>query len=558
MKRHVKTTLLYPLHHPCAKARARRRGRRRRDKARRRSGTRSLERKSKRGFQRSSLHPPSREGALHRLAPPETIRYSMAKPYWSTVRTVSKEPVLDDRPASRVETAAAFVRSRIESRALARGARLPSVRELAAKLHVSKSTVVEAYDRLLAEGAVAARRGSGFYVAGAARPLNLTASDPPPEPAIDPSWINRHAMTADADFLCPGAGWLPDAWVLDLGVQRALRLAARDDLHRRRQYDEPLGFAPLRQLFSVRLAERGVLADPDQIVVTDSCSQALDLVCRFLLGPGDTVVVDDPCYFNFHTLLRACRARTVAVPMTPDGPDVAALARLFAERRPRLYLTTAGLQNPTGATLSPAVAHRVLRLAEDHDVIVIEDDTFADFESEPSIRLAGLDGFRRVVQVGSATKTVGAAMRCGYIAARPDWIGPLVDLKLAASRGNSATGAVLLHRILTESGYRRHLDSLRRKLAEAMGHALRNLRRRGLEPWIEPRGGMYVWARLPDGVEAAHVARHGLARKVMFAPGPAFSASEEAKGYLRFNVARCAEPRLYEALDEAIASANGR
>ena len=149
-------------------------------------------------------------------------------------------------------------------------------------------------------------------------------------------------MIGASDFLRPGAGWLPDSWVLDLGVKRALRLAARADPAGRRQYDEPLGYAPLRRLFSVRLAERGAMADPDQIVVTDSCSQALDLVCRFLLSPNDTVVVDDPCYFNFHSLLRANRVNVVTVAMTPDGPDVAELERLFAEHRPRLYLTSGG------------------------------------------------------------------------------------------------------------------------------------------------------------------------------------------------------------------------
>ena len=459
---------------------------------------------------------------------------------------------MDDRPASRVETTAAFIRGRIASRALARGARLPSVRELAVKLEVSKSTVVEAYDRLAAEGAVIARRGAGFFVAGAARPLTLSGARPPPEPAIDPSWINRHAMIGSPDFLCPGAGWLPDSWVLDLGVQRALRLAARNAPEQRRQYDEPLGFAPLRRLFSVRLAERAVLADPGQIIVTDSCSQALDLVCRFLLSPNDTVVVDDPCYFNFHSLLRANRARSVTVPMTPEGPDLAELQRVFAEHRPRLYLTTGGLHNPTGATPSAAAAHRVLRLAEEYDVLILEDDTFADFEAEPATRLAALDGLHRVVQVGSATKAVGAAMRCGYIAAREDWIDELVDLKLAATMGNSATNAHILHRVLMESGYRRHLDGLRRKLADAMGRTLENLRRRGLIPWIEPRAGIYLWARLPGDAAAADVARHALARKVVFAPGPAFSASGEARGYLRFNVARCSEPRVYEVLDEAV------
>ena len=462
---------------------------------------------------------------------------------------------MDIRPASRVESTAAHIRDRVASRALARGARLPSVRELAGKLGVSKSTVVEAYERLAAEGAVVARRGAGFFVAGAAEPRALNPAAPAPEPAIDPSWINRQAMTAAPDFLCPGAGWLPDSWVLDLGVQRALRQAARDDAQRRRQYDEPLGYAPLRRLFSVRLAERAVPVDPDQVIVTDSCSQALDLVCRFLLVAGDTVVVDDPCYFNFLSLLKASRANVVAVPMTPSGPDVETLARLFADHRPRLYLTNAGLQNPTGATLSPAVAHRVLRLAEDHDVLILEDDTFGDFEQEPAIRLAGLDGLKRVVQVGSATKAVGAATRCGYVAARADWIEPLVDLKLATSMGNSATGAAMLHRVLTESNYRRHLDGLRRKAADAMGVALGNLRRHGLEPWTEPRAGIFVWARLPDGVAAADVARFSLAKKVLLAPGPAFSASDLGRGYLRFNVARCSEPRIFEVLDEAIGAA---
>jgi DNA-binding transcriptional MocR family regulator len=462
---------------------------------------------------------------------------------------------MDDRPASRVERAAAHIRDRVASRALARGARLPSVRELALKLGVSKSTVVEAYDRLAAEGAVVARRGAGFFVAGPAQPLNLAAINPPPEPAIDPSWINRHAMTGAPDFLCPGAGWLPDSWVLDLGVQRALRLAARDGAQKRRQYDEPLGYAPLRRLFAVRLAERAVLVDPDQVIVTDSCSQALDLVCRFLLAPGDTVVVDDPCYFNFLSLLKACRAEVVAAPMTPDGPDLEALERLIVAHRPRLYLTNAGLQNPTGATLSPAKAHRVLRLAEDHDLLIVEDDTFGDFEAGPAIRLAGLDGLKRVVQVGSATKTVGAATRCGYIAARADWIGPLVDLKLATSMGNSVTGAAMLHRVLTESNYRRHLDGLRRRAADAMGLTLANLRRHGLEPWTEPRAGIFVWARLPDGIAAAAVARYSLARKVLFAPGPAFSSSDLGRSYLRFNVARCNEPRVYDMLDEALAAA---
>ena len=115
---------------------------------------------------------------------------------------------------------------------------------------------------------------------------------------------------------------------------------------------------PLRQLISRRLGERGVDAAPDQIVLTESGTQAIDLICRFLLEAGDTVLVDDPCYFNFQALLRAHRVRVVSVPYTPSGPDIEAFAAVLAAERPRLYITNSAVHNPTGATLSPVTAHR--------------------------------------------------------------------------------------------------------------------------------------------------------------------------------------------------------
>ncbi len=449
----------------------------------------------------------------------------------------------------------AMIQARIASRALAPGARLPSVRRLAATMSVSKSTAVEAYDRLVAEGAIIARRGSGFYVAGPTRPLSLAALSPQLDRAIDPLWLMRQSLQAGPDVLKPGSGWLPDSWMPDLSLQRSLRRVARDAPASRVQYDAPLGFAPLRLQHARRLAERGVNADPDQILLTDSASQSLDLLCRFLLEPGENVLVDDPCYFNFLALLRAHRVNAFGVPYTPEGPDVEAFARLLTVHKPRFYLTIAGLHNPTGATMSPVTAHRLLKLAETHDLIVIEDDVFADFEPEPAARFAGLDGFERVIQVGSLSKTISAAIRGGYIAAKPEWIEPLIDLKLASSQGNGRLSAVLLHRLLEDAGRRRHLDALRAKLSGAMGQTIRRLGALGLTPWVAPRGGLFLWARLPDGLDAAEIARHGLKNGIVFAPGNVFSLSLGASGFLRFNVAQCAPPRIFEGLEEAMTAA---
>ncbi len=309
------------------------------------------------------------------------------------------------------------IRQRIASRSLTPGAKLPSIRALATTMRVSKSTVVEAYERLAAEGVIRSRPGSGFFVSAPLAPLSLTEVGPRLDRAVDPLWVSRQALETDAHVLKPGCGWLPASWMPEAALRRALRSLARTDAASLTDYGTPLGLRPLRQLLSRRLAEHGVEASPDQIILTESGTQAIDLLCRFLLEPGDTVIVDDPCYFNFQALLRAHRVNVVSVPYTPVGPDLDRFAEALEAYRPRLYITNSAVHNPTGATLSPVIAHRLLRLVEQAGLTVVEDDIFADFEHVPASRLAAFDGLDRVVQIGSFSKTLSASVRCGYIAA---------------------------------------------------------------------------------------------------------------------------------------------
>ncbi len=456
--------------------------------------------------------------------------------------------------ASRVGLVIGALKARIEARTLGRGARLPSVRRFAEELGVSKSTVVEAYDRLVAEGVVEARRGSGFYVSSAAQPLVL-ARAPNLDPAVDLLAIMRHELEARPDIIQPASGWLPESWLPAASVEKALRAVARSGGPARMRYDSPLGFEPLRRLIAARLVERGLRVDPSQIVITDSTTQAIDLAGRFFLSPGDRVAVDDPRYFNFLKLIEAHRAAIVSAPYTREGPDIAALEALFAEHRPRLYFMIAGPHNPTGATLSAATAHRVLKLAERYNVVIVEDDVYGDFETTVSPRVATFDGFDRVIYVGGYSKTVSGGVRVGYLVARPDWIGPIVDLKLATTLTNSAFAAAAIHNLLAEGGYRRHLDALRARLAEAIARTCLRLKRCGVTPWIEPDSGMFVWAGLPDGLDATDVARAAQDDKMIFAPGRSFSASPQWRGFMRFNVAASSDPRVFEVLEKAMEKA---
>ncbi|MGO4450897.1 PLP-dependent aminotransferase family protein [Phyllobacterium sp. TAF24] len=453
-----------------------------------------------------------------------------------------------------VEQVMQAIRQRIAGRTLGPGARLPSIRSFAVIMQVSKSTVVEAYDRLAADGTIQSRRGSGFYVAGHMPPLSLSEIGPRLDHAIDPLWVSHLSLDADEDMPKPGCGWLPASWMPESGVRRALRTLARAEDALLTDYSTPLGLKPLRQLLSRRMAEHGIDAASDQIIITESGTQAIDLLCRFLVEPDDTVIVDDPCYFNFHALLRAHRVKVIGVPYTANGPDLDRFAEALAEHRPRLYITNSALHNPTGAVLSPVIAHRLLKLAEQHDLTIIEDDIFADFEHEPAPRLAAFDGLERVVHMGSFSKSLSASVRCGFIAARRDWISGLVDLRIATSFGGGRLSSELVLLMLKDGTYRKHMDQLRARLAQNMAETGTRLKALGLVPWIEPRGGMFLWCKLPDGVDAASVAQAGLKERIVFAPGNVFSLTQSAHNYMRFNVAQCADPRIFTVLETALTS----
>lgn len=310
----------------------------------------------------------------------------------------------DEKAASEkmplVEKVMTIIRDRIGAMSLAPGARLPSIRRLAETMHVSKSTVVEAYDRLVAEGIIQSRRGAGFYVSERGRqPFTLASAAPHKDRQIDPFWVMRQSLEADDKTYKPGCGWLPDEWLPLEGIRRAMRTIARDEDSNLVAYGEPLGFRPLRNHLARKLSEQGIDISGGDILLTDSGTHAIDLICRFLLQPGDTVLVDDPCYFNFQASLLSHRVKLIGIPYTHTGPDLEAFAQAAAEHAPKLYISNAGLHNPTGGTMTPSTAHRLLKLAEVHDIKLVEDNIFGDFHSSPTPLLAELDGFDRVLHI---------------------------------------------------------------------------------------------------------------------------------------------------------------
>jgi DNA-binding transcriptional MocR family regulator len=417
---------------------------------------------------------------------------------------------------------------------------------------VSNSTVVEAYDRLVAEGAIKSRRGSGYYVSAPSALLNLTEIGPKLDREVDPFWVSRQSLDAQQDMLMPGCGWLPPSWMPNEELRKAMRKLSQSDEAVLTNYGSSKGSPKLRQRLSRQSAEEGLLIDPEQVLLTTSGTQAIDLLCRLLLKPGDTVFVDDPCYFNFQALLKAHQVKVVGIPYGKTGPDVKAFCASIEAHKPRTYITNSALHNPTGGTMSAQTAHKLIVAATANDVVVIEDNIFSDFEPDFSVRMAILDGLENVISIGSFSKTLSASVRCGYIFAKPEWIEALVDLQVATNFGGpSPLASKLVNLMLGSGSYRKHMEALRQRLDRKRFEMANHLEHLGFEISLQPRGGFYLWCALPNGLDSAELAKSAIKQDLVLAPGNVFSPSLSKGNFMRFNVSQM-EGRTMEFLEIAM------
>lgn len=452
-------------------------------------------------------------------------------------------------PVPLIDQIVTAIRSRVEERALRAGTRLPSVRRFAVEHGVSRFTVVQAYDRLVAMGYLNSRPGSGFYVAARRTSQAAKRDECHLDRAMDVLWLLRNALREQAKDPMPGAGWLPGSWLDETGIQRSLRNLSHRGGDFLTGYGLPAGYGPLRSLLQHRLGEIGVAADESQIVLTRGVSHAADLVMRYLVRAGDAVLVDDPGYFILFGSLKSLGARLVGVPWNLDGPDVGALEDLIQEHRPKVFFTNTVLHNPTGASVSQSVAYRILQLAEKYNLTIVEDDIYGDFHPAPVARLASLDQLDRVIYLNSFSKTVSAGLRVGFIACKRQLAESLTDLKLLTGLTTSVINERLVYQLLTDGHYRKHLDKLRGRLHGAREKMVRGLERVGLDVYLEPEGGMFVWAKLGgERSDAAEVASHAARQGITLAPGNLFRPHQEPSPWLRFNAASCDDPVLFEFL----------
>ena len=435
---------------------------------------------------------------------------------------------------------AARLAQRIETHALRPGTRLPSIRNCAVESRVSRSTVVEAYDRLIAAGLVESRRGSGFYVRlrSNGRPARRQQPNPAlPGTPLDVNWLLRAQRRQSPGSEQPGAGLLPENWLDHDMVAAAVRGVGRSRGSWLLKYGLIEGYLPLREALSTRLAQVGIEVSPDQIITTGGATSAMDIVARRFLAPGDTVFVEDPAWFVMFARFAAFGARIVGVPRGADGPDLPALESLLARERPKLFIMSSVLHNPTGSCLSVANASRLLQLAAQHGFMILEDDIYGDLHGRHGIRLASIDDGRRVIYVGGFSKSLAANLRVGYIAAHPALVRELRDIKALTGLATPELSERVVARIIVDRAYDRMLDRVRARLDECRDRTAQALTRMGARVAGPPPGGMYLWADF--GRDTNELAAAGSREGVLLAPGSLFSPTQLPSTWMRVAAATC-------------------
>jgi GntR family transcriptional regulator/MocR family aminotransferase len=445
------------------------------------------------------------------------------------------------------------------------GAALPGQRSLAKTLGVDRETVAAAYGELKAQGWIVVRPAKGAFVteafpdvtpARAARERVVRARGPAFafEVAATPALIPEPRRAFDLSRSAPDPREFPTA-----EFTRALRRQLVRSGSSLLGYGDARGHPGLRSAIATMLTmRRGLAVSADEVVVVRGSQMGLELVARALVGPGDTVAVENPGYPSAWAAFEGAGARLLALPVDDSGLDVASLERAASAHRVRAVYVTPHHQYPTTVTLAPARRMALLDVARRHRIAVIEDDYDHEYhyEGRPILPLASIDDGGSVIYVGTLSKTLAPTLRIGYVAAPRPVVETLAAVRQRIDRqGDLATEAAVAD-LMEEGVVQRHawrMQRLCRVRRDAFVEAVRTKLGERLE-LNTPPGGMAVWTRVLSGLDVEAWARRCRTRDVILQTGRKFTRDLRPIPYLRLNFAALREHELEEAVRRMAAS----
>lgn len=421
---------------------------------------------------------------------------------------------------------------------LRKGERLPATRELAGLLGLNRTTVSAAYALLESECLVQGHVGRGSFVLSEPRPpsagLNWEQLLPAPGPA-PPAPAASDGISFSSS--CPAEDLFP----IEAFRRTCEEVLAGPDASAVLQLGSPAGYAPLRHHLLDEARREGVARAGDDLIVTNGCQQALDLMARVLVRPGDAVVVEDPVYPGLKNVLLKAGAQLVGVPAGVEGLDIGALERAVIRTRPRLIVTTPDFQNPTGGTLPAEARRAVLRIARSAGCVLVENDIYGElrYEGEAAPAIKRIDETGDTVLLRSFSKLTFPGLRVGWALAPKALVARLAEAKQMADLHTDQLSQAVLLRFAVSGRLKEHRARVLAAGAERLRTVLEACQRSlpAGTLFTQPQGGMNLWVRLPEPLDAGDLVARAQREGVSYLPGRYFEVSRREPGGLRLSFA---------------------
>ena len=437
------------------------------------------------------------------------------------------------------------IRSAIRTGRIVRGERLPPTRELAGSLGLNRTTIAAAYSLLESEGLIEGHVGRGSFVSGvveSAAPFDWTTnSGTEHEDAL---------QTPRPEARISFAASRPSELLFPLDEFRATCREVIDSAEAGQilQLGPASGYGPLRHHLLSEARSRGNAGPEDDILITSGCQQALDLIGRVLGSRGETVLLEDPVYPGLRQVFQRNGARVIGVPVGDDGIDVDALGRAFDAERPRLAILTSNFQNPTGATIPLAARQVIIDRARRAGIIVVENDLYGELRYSGATipAMKRLDESGQTILLSSFSKVAFPGLRVGWAIGPRQFIARLAEAKQAADLHSDQLSQAVLLRFAQSGRLAAHRERMiaagAERLKASLAACARELPR--LSHYTRPEGGMNLWVRLPDSLDASDLSARAEREGVSFLPGRYFAVSRPQTSSLRLSFAGLAPDEI--------------
>ncbi len=443
------------------------------------------------------------------------------------------------------------VRRQILSGELLPGFRLPPERKLAESLGVNRTTVLNAYRELKAEGLIGSHVGDGTIVLS--YPDEELHSDG--KVSQEPTWNQIFSQYSNnfESFLVKDLLTLANRSDLisfatgiaspETGPINVLEGMERE-IAGKRNYKALLhtpteGFTSLREAICTLMQKRGVYCQPDEVMLLSGSQQGIDLTARTILDPGDIVVVEEPTFFQAVQTFKTIGARVMGVPIDENGMRLDILEQLLNRYRPKLIYTVPTFQNPSGTEMELDRRKRLVELAYKYRVIILEDDAYGDlcYDGCPLPLLKSMDNDGYVIYLSTFSKNVYSGLRLGWTVAHKKIINRFAAAKQVMDLHPNSLSQWIIERFISNGSLETHMIKICREYRQrrdVMYDALTKYAPADLI-WNRPRGGYYIWCRLPAGISASKLLSKAAEHKVVFVPGTPFFVSGHGDDYIRLN-----------------------